>query len=38
MPRQPRPRKIVKPPGFKGFKPYGNPGSGKEKVELLYEE
>jgi predicted DNA-binding protein (UPF0251 family) len=31
-------RKIVAPPGFRGFKPYGNRQRKKEQVDLLYEE
>ncbi|PWD98718.1 DNA-binding protein [Marinilabilia rubra] len=31
-------RKVVKPPGFKGYKPYGASGTKGEAVELLYEE
>ncbi|MDG5799951.1 DUF134 domain-containing protein [Marinilabiliaceae bacterium ANBcel2] len=39
MPRTPRLRKIVAPPLFEGYKPYGNGGSEKkEPVRLLYEE
>nr|WP_321408527.1 DUF134 domain-containing protein [uncultured Carboxylicivirga sp.] len=37
MPRRRRLRKIVAPPGFKGYKPYGHRPNSK-KVELLYEE
>ncbi len=39
MPRRKHPRKIVEPPRFKGFEPYGFHGevSGDE-VDLLYEE
>lgn len=28
----------MSPPGFKGYKPYGNRQASKEPVELLYEE
>jgi uncharacterized protein len=38
MPRRRRLRKVVAPPAFKGFKPYGNARRHKEYVELLYEE
>ncbi len=31
-------RKVVAPPGFKGYKPYGNRHGNKEHVELLYED
>jgi predicted DNA-binding protein (UPF0251 family) len=31
-------RKVVKPPGFKGYKPYGAKESKGEAVEMLYEE
>ncbi|MFA8450271.1 MAG: DUF134 domain-containing protein [Bacteroidales bacterium] len=37
MPRKTRLRKVVSPPNFKGYKPYGCQKSGKE-VELFYEE
>ncbi len=38
MPRRRRLRRVVAPPGFKGFKPYGVFKSSEDKVELLYEE
>ncbi|MCK5137469.1 MAG: DUF134 domain-containing protein [Bacteroidales bacterium] len=38
MPRRKRLRKVVAPPGFKGYKPYGNSQKNKPFVELLYEE
>lgn len=38
MPRRKRLRKVVAPPGFKGYKPYGNRHGHKNHVELLYEE
>jgi predicted DNA-binding protein (UPF0251 family) len=38
LPRRRRLRKIVAPPMFKGYKPYGCPGESKGCVELLYEE
>ncbi len=31
-------RKIVTPPAFKGFKPYGCSCTNKESIHLLYEE
>ncbi len=38
MPRRRRLRKIVAPPSFKGYKPYGTNKNQREVVELLYEE
>ncbi|MCT4672484.1 MAG: DUF134 domain-containing protein [Prolixibacteraceae bacterium] len=39
MPRQRRLRKVVAPPNFKGYKPYGaRTRSIDDEVELLYEE
>lgn len=38
MPKHKRLRKIVAPPGFKGFKPYGVNCVSDEQVKLLYEE
>ena len=38
MPRKKRLRKVVAPPGFKGYKPYGIAHHKKQYVELLYEE
>ncbi|WP_372645525.1 DUF134 domain-containing protein [Ancylomarina sp.] len=38
MPRRTRLRKVVAPPEFKGYKPYGTHKSSKEHIELLYEE
>jgi len=38
MPRRKHPRKIVAPPGFKGYRPYGITFEPEEDVELLYEE
>lgn len=38
MPRQTRPRKVVEPPKFKGYKPYGIVEEENEVVELHYEE
>lgn len=38
MPRRKRARKVVEPPMFKGFKPYGSLVRNRGEVELLYEE
>ncbi|MCW3806715.1 DUF134 domain-containing protein [Plebeiibacterium marinum] len=38
MPRRRRLRKVIAPPGFKGYKPYGANHSKNEFIELLYEE
>ncbi len=38
MPRRRRLRKVVAPPGFKGYKPYGTNNTSKDSIELLYEE
>lgn len=38
MPRQRRLRKVVAPPNFKGYKPYGSSSKEAGFVELLYEE
>lgn len=38
MPRRRRLRRIVAPPQFKGYKPYGASHRSVEGVELLYEE
>jgi len=38
MPRTRRLRKIVAPPKFKGYKPYGCTEEFKGYIELLYEE
>ncbi|MCF8372121.1 MAG: DUF134 domain-containing protein [Bacteroidales bacterium] len=38
MPRRKRVRKVVAPPLFRGYKPYGVSGNKPEAVELLYEE
>lgn len=38
MPRRRTPRKVVKPPGFRGYKPYGTEAVNGVPVELLYEE
>ncbi|HRY33340.1 MAG TPA: DUF134 domain-containing protein [Bacteroidales bacterium] len=38
MPRPKRLRKVITPPRFKGFKPYGYYGQEKEAVVMLMEE
>lgn len=38
MPRRRRLRKVVAPPGFKGYKPFGNRVAQNGSVELFYEE
>ncbi len=38
MPRTKQPRKIVAPPKFKGYKPYGYFEKTSDAIELLYEE
>lgn len=38
MPRHRRLRKIVAPPGFQGYKPYGHNNKRNDWIELLYEE
>lgn len=38
MPRRRRLRKVVAPPNFKGYRPYGAHVRSKEPVELFYEE
>ncbi len=38
MPRKKLPRKIVAPPNFSGFRPYGCPKRCKGSVDLFYEE
>ncbi|MFA8299311.1 MAG: DUF134 domain-containing protein [Hyphomicrobiales bacterium] len=38
MPRRRRMRKVVAPPLFKGYKPFGNRTQKSEVVELNYEE
>lgn len=38
MPRRKRMRKVVAPPGFKGYKPYGHKQSSRQQIDLLYEE
>ncbi|MCF8373784.1 MAG: DUF134 domain-containing protein [Bacteroidales bacterium] len=38
MPRRKRLRKVVAPPSFKGYRPYGHQNRSNGFVELLYEE
>lgn len=38
MPRRRKLRKVVAPPGFRGYKPYGVEKRNGRSVELLYEE
>jgi len=38
MPRRKRRRRIVAPPGFKGYRPYGHMQGRMDHVELLFEE
>lgn len=38
MPRHRRLRKVVTPPGFQGYKPFGTNRGSKEIIELNYEE
>jgi len=38
MPRKKRLRKVVAPPKFQGYKPYGNLGDSNGSIDLLYEE
>lgn len=38
MPRRIRLRKVVAPPKFKGYKPYGSRINSSKSIELLYEE
>ena len=38
MPRRRTLRKVVAPPGFKGYKPYGVGRESHEFIELFYEE
>ena len=38
MPRRKRLRRVVSPPAFKGYKPYGCQNISTGEVELLYEE
>ena len=38
MPRRRRLRKVVSPPGFEGYRPYGTSTIHGEHIELLYEE
>jgi predicted DNA-binding protein (UPF0251 family) len=38
MPRRKRLRKVVAPPGFRGYRPYGYRSGGNPHIDLLYEE
>ena len=38
MPRPKRTRRVARPPGFQGYKPYGNRHGNRDDVDLLYEE
>jgi predicted DNA-binding protein (UPF0251 family) len=38
MPRRKTRRRVVAPPGFKGYRPYGHMRGKIDHVELLYEE
>jgi len=38
MPRRKQMRRVVAPPGFRGYKPYGNRHGNRPHVDLLYEE
>jgi predicted DNA-binding protein (UPF0251 family) len=38
MPRRKRLRKVVEPPGFRAYKPFGHRHGHREHVDLLYEE
>nr|WP_320119425.1 DUF134 domain-containing protein [uncultured Marinifilum sp.] len=38
MPRRVRLRKVVEPPRFKGYRPFGTNGRKRQSIELLYEE
>lgn len=38
MPRRRRLRRVVAPPRFQGYRPYGHTRANREPVELLYEE
>jgi len=38
VPRRRQLRKVVAPPGFRGYRPYGNRKISNDAVELLYEE
>lgn len=38
MPRKIRLRKVVEPPRFKGYKPFGVNATAKQSIDLLYEE
>ncbi len=38
MSRRRHPRRVVAPPAFKGYRPYGTPVESQGEVELHYEE
>ena len=38
MPRRKRLRKVVAPPGFRGYRPYGSRSGDNSHIDLLYEE
>lgn len=38
MPRKIRLRKVVEPPRFKGYRPFGVNAKSRKSIELLYEE
>lgn len=38
MPRRRRLRRVVAPPGFRGYRPYGAQRRSGQSIELLYEE
>ncbi|BAX82510.1 DUF134 domain-containing protein [Labilibaculum antarcticum] len=38
MPRRIRLRKVVEPPRFKGYRPFGVSSKSRKSVDLLYEE
>ncbi|WP_245870304.1 DUF134 domain-containing protein [Labilibaculum manganireducens] len=38
MPRKIRLRKVVEPPRFKGYKPFGVNSKSRKSIDLLYEE
>jgi predicted DNA-binding protein (UPF0251 family) len=38
MPRRKRLRKVVAPPGFRGYKPFGHRHGHRDHIDLLYEE
>lgn len=38
MPRSKQQRKVMEPPHFSGYRPYGTAGGPREPMELFYEE